>query len=211
VNAATLDYKSLALAGLVQCAELVRSTATGLHVDEAARTAVIQAITTHDARDLAEVFPDPALLRPGVAAAIATLSGENDRVDILRYTLQLVDLAGRLKRSPVVTQRLAGGLDRLGSQPQDVALAGLYQETISTLGKRIQVTGNPAVNPITGIPSGITSCWYSMTCSLKRPSEMAETTWTFRFFSWFSLRAPSSRVDTSEPLPTRIRSGLPAA
>jgi len=145
VNAATLDYKSLALAGLVQCAELVRSTATGLHVDEAARTAVIQAITTHDARDLAEVFPDPALLRPGVAAAIATLSGENDRVDILRYTLQLVDLAGRLKRSPVVTQRLAGGLDRLGSQPQDVALAGLYQETISTLGKRIQVTGNPAV------------------------------------------------------------------
>lgn len=145
MNAATTDYRSLALAGVVQCAELVRACATGLHVDDTARTAVIRAITTHAARELTEVFPEPSALRPGVAAAIAMLSGENDRADILRYTLQLVDLAGRLKRSPVVTERLAGGLDRLGSQPQDIALAGLYQETISTLGKRIQVSGNPAV------------------------------------------------------------------
>lgn len=142
---ATMDYRSLALAGVVQCAELVRASATGLYVDETARSAVVRAITTHAALDLQEVFPDPAAMMPGVIAAIATLSGENDRTDILRYTLQLVDLAGRLKRSAVVTQRLAGGLERLGPEPQDVALAGLYQDTISTLGKRIQVTGNPAV------------------------------------------------------------------
>jgi len=137
------DYRSLALAGIVQCAELVRSTATGLHVAESAREAVIRAITTHQATDLAEIFPYPEELIPGIRAAIATLSGEHDRADILRYTLQLIDLARRLKRSAVVTQRLAGGLDRLGGQPETVVLAGLYQETISTLGKRIQVTGNP--------------------------------------------------------------------
>jgi high frequency lysogenization protein len=140
-----IDYRSLALAGVVQCAELVRASATGLHVEQQERKAVIRAITTHSARDLAEIFPEPQALRSGITAAIATLSGENDRADILRYALQLIDLAGRLKRSPVVTERLAGGLERLGTDPQDLVLAGLYQETISTLGKRIQVTGNPAV------------------------------------------------------------------
>lgn len=137
------DYRTLALAGVFQTSELVRASATGVSFPNSARDAVIRAVTTQHARELPEIIPHPVELRSGIESAIAALSGEHDRADVLRYALQLIDLARRLKRSPVVIQRLTGGLDRLGGEPEDVALAGLYQDTISTLGKRIQVTGNP--------------------------------------------------------------------
>lgn len=138
-----IDYRTLALAGVFQVAELVRATATGLPVAETAREAVVDAITTHRASEMAEIFPEPQLYHPGIQTALATLAGDRDRADVLRYAMQLIDLAKRLGKSPVVIERLSGGLDRLSERPEPVVLAGLYQETISTLGKRIQVTGNP--------------------------------------------------------------------
>jgi high frequency lysogenization protein len=149
------DYRSLALAGVFQCADLVRSCATGLPVSEAARRAVITAITTHNVSSLSEIFPEPAALGQGIDAAVATLGGENDRGDVLRYALQLIDLARRLKQAPVVIERLSGGLDRLDGHPEDPALAGLYQETISTLGKRIQVAGDSEVLQQPGVADKI--------------------------------------------------------
>jgi len=138
------DYRSLALAGVFQSAELVRSRANGLTVPGADQDAVLAAITTHHADSMAEVFPVKRAFRAGVRSARAALGGENDRSDVLRYVLQLLDLARRLRRSPGVLERLAHGLDALGEAPVDAALAALYQDTISTLGRRIHVTGNPA-------------------------------------------------------------------
>ncbi len=138
------DYRSLSLAGVFQAADLVRTIANGLPVSEQAKDAVIGAITTQNADEMAEVFPDPGVFVTGVDATAGALSGEHDRADVLRYALQLIELARRLKKSPVVIERLTGGLARLGSSPEHVALAGLYQDTISTLGKRIQVTVDPA-------------------------------------------------------------------
>ena len=150
-----LDYRSLALAGVFQCADLVRARANGLPIDNAARSAVIAAITTHNAGSMAEIFPDTHAFSHGISAAMATLGGENDRGDVLRYALQLIDLARRLKNTPVVIERLAGGLDRLDAHPEEVAIADLYQETISTLGKRIQVSGNPEVLQQPGVADSI--------------------------------------------------------
>lgn len=138
-----IDYRTLALAGVFQAAELVRAIANGMPVAETAREAVIAAITTHRAQEMSEIFPEPQLYRPGIHTARTTLAGDRDQADVLRYALQLIDLAKRLGKSRVVIERLSGGLDRLSEQPEPVVLAGLYQETISTLGKRIQVTGNP--------------------------------------------------------------------
>lgn len=150
-----LDYRSLALAGVFQCADLVRACANGLPVDDSARSAAIAAITTHNATSMSQVFPDPQAFSHGVSAAAATLGGENDRGDVLRYALQLIDLAGRLKKTPVVIERLTGGLNRLDVHPEEIALADLYQETISTLGKRIQVSGNPEVLQQPGVADKI--------------------------------------------------------
>lgn len=137
------DYRSLALGGLFQSAELVRARANGLAVADVDRDAVLAAITTHHAAAMSEVFPVKTAFRSGIRSAISALGGENDRSDVLRYALQLVDLARRLGRSPAVLDRLALGLDGLGGRPEEAALAALYQDTISTLGRRIHVTGDP--------------------------------------------------------------------
>jgi high frequency lysogenization protein len=155
MNQSEPDYRSLALAGVFQAADLVRAAANGLPLSESAADAVIGAITTQNADALADVFPDPGSFRSGLEATAGALSGEHDRADVLRYALQLIELARRLKKSPVVIERLTGGLARLGSQPEAVALAGLYQDTISTLGKRIQVTGDPAALQRPGVADKI--------------------------------------------------------
>ena len=55
----------------------------------------------------------------------------------------------------MVIERLSGGLERLDKYPQEIALADLYQETISTLGKRIQVSGNPEILQQPGVADSI--------------------------------------------------------
>lgn len=138
------DYRSLALGGLFQSAELVRARANGLAVPDAERQAVLAAITTHRADTMAEVFPTKSAFRSGIRSAMSALGGENDRADVLRYALQLLDLARRLGRSSAVLERLSMGLDALENPPEEAALAALYQDTISTLGRRIHVTGDPS-------------------------------------------------------------------
>lgn len=138
------DYSSLALAAVVQAAELVHGCARGQAVSEGDSRVLLDAIGTQDAESLQDVFPDPARLRPGVTAAIRALSGEPESPEPVRYALELIDLARRLKHNARVLAHLRSRLDALGDGPQDNGeLALIYQETISTLGKRIQVSGDP--------------------------------------------------------------------
>ncbi|MGD8832391.1 MAG: DUF489 family protein [Pseudomonadales bacterium] len=137
------DYRSLSLAGIVLAAELVRADAHGEHPDDAAAEAVKRAIPTQHADNLREVFGQITDFRPGVTGAIAALEGGPRDPDVLRYTLQIIELAGLLRRSPQVVERLGRELDRLPQDPTDGELARAYQASISTLGKRIQVTGDP--------------------------------------------------------------------
>lgn len=137
------DFRSLALAGVVQAAELVDARAHGRQVDETATLAVKKAITSQHAQRLREVFPEITDFRTGVATTVKALEGKPDNPEVLRYVLQLVELASLLQRSPEVTARLGRELDQLPQTPTDSEFAHVYQASISTLGKRIQVTGNP--------------------------------------------------------------------
>ena len=139
------DYHSLSLAGVVLAADLVHAAAHGLHQDEAATLAVKRAITSQRAEQLREVFPQIGDFRGGVKTTVAALQGQPDNPEALRYALQLIELAGLLKRSPDVIDRLGKELDQLPQNPTDQEFARAYQASISTLGKRIQVTGNPAL------------------------------------------------------------------
>jgi high frequency lysogenization protein len=135
------DYPSLSLAGVMLAAELVHARARGLPIDEAAARAVKRAITSQHAESLREVFPEPAGFRGGAESAINALEGKPAHPEVLRYALELVELAGLLKKSPEVVSRLGRELDALPTEPTDMELARVYQVSISTLGKRIQVTG----------------------------------------------------------------------
>ncbi|HEY5645306.1 MAG TPA: DUF489 family protein, partial [Pseudomonadales bacterium] len=135
------DYRSLALSGVVLAAELVHACAQGNRQDPVASSAVRRAIATRHAERLADVFGQVADFRTGVSTAIATLEGNPANAESLRYALQLIEIANLLRRSPSVVERLGAELDRLPADPTDQDLARVYQASISTLGKRIQVTG----------------------------------------------------------------------
>ncbi len=139
------DYRSLALSGIVLAAELVHASAHGQPQDQAAAAAVRRAIRTHRAATLAEIFGPPGDYRAGVRATLTALQGKSDNPQVLRYALQIIELANLLRQTPQVVERLGSELDGLPDAPTDADLAGVYQATISTLGKRIQVTGNPAL------------------------------------------------------------------
>lgn len=144
--ASSTDYASLALAGVVQAALLVHRTASGEPVDADAQAALLSSIPTHQADSLDEVFPEPQAYRLGARVAVEALSGQAAAPEVLRYALQLIDLAKMLRGIPQVVEklgRLLDGIDRHDIQVKQ--LASIYQQTISTLGKRIQVTGNPQI------------------------------------------------------------------
>ena len=139
------DYNSLSLAGVVLAADLVHAAAHGRHLDEAGTAAVKAAITSQHAEQLREVFPQIGDFRAGVKTTLAALQGKPKDPEVLRYALQLIELASLLKQSPEVIDRLGRELDQLPQAPTDAEFARAYQASISTLGKRIQVTGNPAL------------------------------------------------------------------
>jgi high frequency lysogenization protein len=136
------DYRLLALAGVVQAASLVHATANGRPVDDAARRSVLAAVTTHRAESLAAVFAEPAAFTLGLGALQEALTGTAVTPEVARYALQLVDLAGRLQKNTRVADALSTLLDGLQEQPSSYALGHIYEETIATLGKRVQVTGD---------------------------------------------------------------------
>jgi len=139
------DYASLALAGVMQAADLVAAAAYGQTQDPAAAAAMRRAIGTHRAQSLQEIFGPLAGYARGVANAVAALAGKPENPEALRYALQIIELTKLLRRSPQVVERLGQELDQLPPDPSDRDFAGVYQTTISTLGKRIQVTGNPVL------------------------------------------------------------------
>ena len=148
-NNDAIDYPSLALAGVAQAAALVHAIANGRPIDTAAREATLAAVMTHQAHDFNEVFPNPSDFQLGIRHLRNALGGEEVTPEVARYTLQLMDLAKRLGRSQRLSARLGQLLDALqmnaDHQPDAADLANVYQETISKLGKRVQVTGDPAL------------------------------------------------------------------
>ncbi len=146
MNADSPDYAALALAGVVQAAALVHATAHGKPLLPEVREALLRTVPTRHASNLDEIFPNPGDWRSGARIAAEALSGRAQSPEILRYTLQLVELATTLRGVPQVVEKLGRLLDDVHpTDPEEAQLARIYQQTISTLGKRIQVTGDPRV------------------------------------------------------------------
>jgi len=145
------DYTSLALAGLVQAAQLVHARANGLPATAPEIAAVKRAITTQNAGTMLEVFPVVQDFRLGVRIAINAISGKMSNVstgeatapEVLRYCLQLAALARRLARNSEALSQVSAALDQLPTEPDDAEYASVYRQSISPLGKPVRVTGIP--------------------------------------------------------------------
>ena len=141
-----LDYRSLALAALFEALAEVQNTAEGRSGDDIEHLLV--PLFAIDADSLAAVFAPPPRYGKGVKMAGSAIAGERSALRLLNYAFAVMELATLLKREDRIAEQLSQRLRALADAPRDAALLlaldEAYQETIGRLGKRIQVSGDPA-------------------------------------------------------------------
>ncbi len=145
----------LALAGVFQAALMVEHIARNGQTDSAEMTMAVEALLNTDPESTEAVFGSALNIRGGLKAVRDLLSRQRGSVhnDVIRYAMSLLHLEGRLRRKPDMLSQLG----QLISQSQERrtyfqdplhdavvgSLARNYQDTLSKLNFRIQVTGNP--------------------------------------------------------------------
>ena len=151
----SLEDRVLALAGVVQAAALVNEVATAGRGDERFVTSTLTSIIKTEATDVPDVFGGISGLSCGLRRLAGLLDAGNDAEDmpVLRYTLGLMQLQGKVMRRRKLAGRLESGVARARQQMRHFGamhsnvLAGLadtYLHTAGTIQPRIMVTGDPA-------------------------------------------------------------------
>lgn len=154
-----LDYsqrQTLALAGVFQVAHLVHDLATRGMVEQLTFETSIGSILVTDPESTVDIFGgDFFNLRTGAVTLRKVLLKEDGvHPNVLRYAMGILVLNTKLAKQPSMLTAIGQRLDAIKSQAQHfnpthenvlAALAGLYQDTLSTLSFRIQVQGDPNV------------------------------------------------------------------
>ncbi len=148
----------LALGGVVHCCELVHQLAANGQCDSEPFAAAIRTLFTNTPDNLqtpgavVSVYGSPAAVRPGLVA-LEIQFNPTDRAGLspsMRYTVSLLQLTDRLRRNQAVLGRLGQGIESARRQVEHfdlthenviANLADTYQNTVATLGNRIQVRG----------------------------------------------------------------------
>lgn len=176
----------LALAGIFQAAHLVDQVAKkGMTDSDAVETSIFSVFQT-DADNIEDVFHDRYHLRTGLQSIVQQMSeSHSSRIDVTRYVLQLMHLAGKLAKKPAKLQALAEGINLAKSRSESfpithanilAQLAELYTDNVSNLSGRIMVNGEPLhlnnpdnVHKIRALLlAGIRAAWLWMQCGGKR-------------------------------------------
>ncbi len=141
-----LDYRSLALAALFEALAEVQNAAEGRSGGEVQH--LLAPLFAIDADNVAAVFAPPPHYLKGVKTTGSAIAGERNALRLLNYAFAVIELATLLKREDRIAGQLSQRLSALADAPHDaalfLALDEVYQETIGRLGKRIQVSGDPA-------------------------------------------------------------------
>jgi high frequency lysogenization protein len=157
--------RTLALAGLFQAACLVRQLAHEGRSDSAAFAASIHSILKLNADNTEAVFGSVANMRVGLEFMRDKLASADQTIDVevARYVVAILHLSVQLARRPDTQAAIRDGIATIerqmkffdpgdnGVHPQLVEkLAELYIQTLSTLARRIIVTGEHGylVNPL---------------------------------------------------------------
>jgi high frequency lysogenization protein len=146
----------LALAGVFQSAVLVQQLARESRCGQTAYRASIHSILMLDAPDVASLYGGIGGVRTGLTKLREQLGGRSGphEIELARYVIALVQLAGKLSRRADVEQELQEGisaarvryfeeLEQGHEVPQALVddLAQLYTRTISNMNPRILVSG----------------------------------------------------------------------
>jgi high frequency lysogenization protein len=151
--------RTLALAGIFQAARLTQQLAREGQSDRGALAASAGSVLALEAADTEEVFGGIGGVRRGLELLRDKLTADPGAADmeIARYVIATIQLAGTLRRNPDIIDSIQRGIETIQNQMKfftrendgaaDVhpalaeKLAELYTRTLSTLKPRILVNG----------------------------------------------------------------------
>ena len=144
--------RTLALAGIFQVASMVQQIARTGSASSAAMEISLETLFKFDCNNVLDIYGSPADISIGLRSLKKQLSGSNTKEDmeITRYVLGMIHLERKLSKNKTMLNKIADSLkttqdkmDFFSLTHENIiaSLAGLYQETISTLTPRILVDG----------------------------------------------------------------------
>ncbi len=149
-----MKERTLALAGVFQATELVRQAANHGTWSGYAASTCLSSLFQLEAESTAEIYGGAVKMRLGVETMLAVLQGDSHYADSLRYTVGLLQIEKKFRRSGKLQEQVGrqlheisgDGLDLDQHEREDLqahGISGLYSDTISKLSPRIVVNGKP--------------------------------------------------------------------
>jgi high frequency lysogenization protein len=144
----------MALAGIMQAAELVRQAAWHGTWSGYAASASLHSLFRLEANTVEAVYDDRKHLRLGLETLLAALQGESRYAEALRYAIALLQVERKFTRAKRLQAAIGQGLEHIAAagakleehEREDLQahqIAKLYTGTISHLSPRILVNGKP--------------------------------------------------------------------
>jgi high frequency lysogenization protein len=146
--------QALALAGATQAGFLVYQLAHHGLAAQDKLAPLVKSLFVTSPRDVVEVYGDASRLRLGLQLMVEIIedgTASQANAEAVRYVLGLLYLQSRLQGNNTMLDQLRSGIAGIAQRhPEDQRiedpslreLAKLYQDTISHLGRRIQVRGD---------------------------------------------------------------------
>lgn len=150
---ASIQDRTLALAGLFQAMSLVKAVATTGHADTHDMEVCLNSLMELNPHDLQAIYGPPSNLRTGLRIVLAQLGadGQQPDMEIARYSISLLHLERKLSRDTTKLQRIRDGIARAKTQLAHFPLthenilanlAGIYSDTVSQIPPKIMVSGD---------------------------------------------------------------------
>ncbi len=148
----SISERTLALAGILQAASLVKAMATSSEINGNDNETTLETLFVTSPESTLEVYGCVDNLYIGLHALTQQLGGDGQRdTDIARYVISLLHLCNKLIKNDKMMSRLAKGIENARAQrvhfplPHEnviANLAGIYTDTVSQLQPKIMVTGD---------------------------------------------------------------------
>ena len=153
--------QALALAGVFHAAALVDEIANHGDIGPNQLANAMSVLLNQNPDSVSSLYGSPDNIQLGVSAMRTLLTDRSaGSANVLRYAIGIMYLAKRLTNDKTKLDKVGNGIANAQRQAEHFSdthdnvianVAGLYQDSVSTMRMRIQVSGNPAYLRQTGI------------------------------------------------------------
>jgi len=144
--------QAIALAAIFHCCELVSQLANTGEASSEDMATCMGALLNQNPDSLSQLYGPMSGLTLGIKSMRQLFGdGSQDQTEIMRYVISILYLARKLSSDKNMLSKIASGIENAECQAQQFSIthdnvyaniASLYQDTVSTLRLRIQVSGS---------------------------------------------------------------------